>query len=84
MLGTVRGKKTIKAAKKHGFEGVDLHYMAINPMVNRAAKKNNLKTILYTINSHFVAKTINHFYPDIELTTDIPDKLLHLVKPIED
>jgi len=83
-VGFFNGFKSIKIAMRYGYQGIDVHYLAFNPFVHSSAKKNNLNVILYTPNSTFIVKLINYFYPDIEITTDSPDKLLKLVKPIED
>lgn len=81
-LEIFRGLKAISTAKKHGFNGIDIHFLALNPLVYRAAKKNNLKIVIYLIDNKSIAKFINKLYPDVAITTDRPDNLLNLVKNI--
>jgi glycerophosphoryl diester phosphodiesterase len=82
ILEIFRGFKAISIAKKYGFEGIDLHYLGLNPWVYKAVKKNNMRLIVYSVNSKRVANYIKRFYPDTEITTDCPDKLLNLVKKV--
>lgn len=83
VLEIFRGLKAISIAKKFGFRGIDIHGLGLNPIVYRSAKKNNLKIILFTINSTFIAKFYGKLYPDVEIATDNPDKLLGLVKRLK-
>lgn len=82
LIEIFRGLNTIKHAKKNGFIGIDIHYLGMNPIVYKAAKQNNLKVIVYTINSTKMANFYNKHYPDIYITSDSPDQLLHLIKNI--
>ncbi len=68
--------KSIKTARKNGFSGIDIHYLALNRFVYKTAKKNNMKIIVWTLNSTSRAKKLAKRYPDISITTDIPDKMI--------
>ncbi len=78
-----RGLSAIKTAKKNGFQGIDIHYLGMNKYVYRAAKREKLKIILYSINSERLARHYLKYYPDIELTTDSPQKLVQLINDIK-
>jgi glycerophosphoryl diester phosphodiesterase len=73
-----KGLKSVKTAKKNGLSGIDIHHLGMNRLVYRAAKKNNLKVIVWTVNSTSRAKKLAKRYPDISITTDIPDQMLKI------
>lgn len=83
-ISLLNGSGAIANAKKYGFDGIDIHYLAFSPFVYKRAKKNNLKVILFTPNLSFIVKLLAKFYPEIDITTDSPDKFVKLVKSIED
>jgi glycerophosphoryl diester phosphodiesterase len=84
ILGLLDGFNTITKAKKNDFDGVDLNYLTFNYLVYALAKRNKLKVILYTPNSVFIVKFMAKFFPDVDITTDRPDKFLHLGKSIDE
>lgn len=78
------GFKAVKVAKRNNYEGINIHFWGLNPLVYQLAKKNNLKISLFTLNSRIIFKLLNHFYPDVGVITNRPDRFIKLVKPIEE
>jgi glycerophosphoryl diester phosphodiesterase len=81
---SLNGFKAVSTARVFGFEGIDIHFLAHNPIVHLLAKYNRQKVIVYTPNSYIYVRFINLIYPSVEITTDNPDKFMHLVKQIND
>ena len=75
-------KKAFEIVNKYNFKGIDFHFLAFRPSIYKKAQENNIDIILYTLNSKNIANLINHYAPNIAITTDRPDKFLYLTKLI--
>jgi hypothetical protein len=82
ILVVFSGMRAISIAKANGFDGISIHYTALNPFVYMRARRNNLKVTIFTLNSKFLARIYARFYPNIHITTDNPDKLLNLISKL--
>ncbi|HSX44808.1 MAG TPA: glycerophosphodiester phosphodiesterase family protein [Candidatus Saccharimonadales bacterium] len=65
----------INAARKYKFAGIDIFYLMLNPLVYYLARRHKLEIIVYNVNQPWLAKLIKHFYPEVSITTDVPQKL---------
>jgi len=54
-------------------QGVDLHYMLINPLTYWLAQRWKMDIMLYTINNRFLGNVITMLYPKVVICTDRPD-----------
>lgn len=66
------------SATKYDFEGIDLFFLALNPVAYWLAKRRNLKIIVFTINKLWLARIFYKLYPDITLTTNTPQLMQSL------
>ncbi len=68
----------ILTAQAKGFDGIDIPFWMINPLVYYLARKRGLDILVFTINSLFLAIFIKWLYPEVGLTTNFPDRLQKL------
>lgn len=54
--------------------GMDLNAWLLNPLTYWLAKRRGYDIMVYTINSPFVARFIERFYPDVAIVTDYPNR----------
>jgi len=84
IIGFFNGFKLINFAVENNLDGIDMHFLGFNGFVYRSAKKKNLRVVLYTANSVFTVKILLFLFPAVDITTDRPEKLLKLIKRIEE
>ncbi|HUC95501.1 MAG TPA: glycerophosphodiester phosphodiesterase family protein [Candidatus Saccharimonadia bacterium] len=77
-ISIFRPYKTIDSAIKHKFEGVGIQILALNPFFYKKARKAGLTINTFISNSLFIARLYSFMYPEVEITTDRPDKLQKL------
>ena len=66
-------------ARIFGFEGIDLSYWILNPLVYwLATRRHKLDIVVYTINKPWIARVYKVLYPRISITTDVPHKMQFL------
>jgi len=65
-------------ARIFGFEGIDVSYWVLNPLVYLLAKRHKLDVVVYTINRPWIASLYQILYPGISITTDNPQKMQFL------
>lgn len=80
-LATFNLRSTLKNARKNGFNGIDVYFVFL-PFTYTVARKKGLKVIAFGINSRWLAGLISYFFPEVEITTNAPHKLLKLVKTL--
>ncbi|HMS49976.1 MAG TPA: glycerophosphodiester phosphodiesterase family protein [Candidatus Saccharibacteria bacterium] len=68
----------INAARIYGFDGIDVSFWTLNPLVYWLARRHHLKVVLYTVNYGWLAGLLRIFYPSASLTTDYPNRLQYL------
>lgn len=68
----------INAARVYGFNGIDVNYWTMNPLVYYLAKRHNLQVIVYTANRTWVASLLKKLYPKISITTNVPHHMQHM------
>lgn len=68
----------INAARIYGFDGIDINYWTLNPLVYWLARRHHLKIAVFTVNKPWVASFLRILYPGISLTTDYPNKMQFL------
>jgi glycerophosphoryl diester phosphodiesterase len=68
----------INAARIYGFDGIDVNYWTLNPLVFWLARRHGLSVAVFTVNKPWLASFVRFFYPGIYLTTDVPQKMQFL------
>ena len=64
----------LQEARAMKAQGVDLHYMLINPLTYLIARYYKLEIMLFTVNSHVIARFLMWLYPKVYICTNYPDK----------
>jgi glycerophosphoryl diester phosphodiesterase len=67
--------RDLKTIRQNNINGITVQFLALNPIFYIIAKKHHIKINVFIINNLNFAKIITRFYPDIEITTNRPDKL---------
>lgn len=67
-------------AKLLGFTGISLNFWVMSPLAYHYAKRNNLKFMIFTVNSPFLARFLHLLYPKAAIITNVPHKLAPLAK----
>ncbi len=70
----------IRAAHVLGFAGIDINFWLLNPLTYLMARYHKLDIIVYTVNKPWIARFLRILYPNISITTDVPDQLQFLRK----
>lgn len=70
----------LNAARLYNFDGIDINYWSLNPLVYYLAKRNKLKIIVFTVNKPWLARMLSVLYPQISITTNVPHKMQFLRK----
>lgn len=68
----------ITATRTYGFDGIDINYWLLNPLIYWICKRKNLDITVYTVNKTWIARFLRILYPDISITTDFPNKMRFL------
>ena len=68
----------INAARIYNFDGIDINFWTLNPLTYFLAKRHNLKLIVFTVDRPWIARLIKFLYPEVDITTNIPQKLQSL------
>lgn len=66
----------IHLAKRFKLNGVGLNYWLLNPLTYWLCKRAGLDIYVYTVDSPFLARFINKFYPNVGLCTNYPERFL--------
>lgn len=69
----------INAARIYGFNGIDVNFWTLNPLVYWLARRHKLEITVYTVNKLWQARLLLRLYPAINITTDHP----HLLQAIK-
>lgn len=72
--------ENIQFARKHHFNGVMMNYWIISPAAYWLARRAKLTVCVYTVNSRFIAWFLKILYPNVQICTDFPDKLIKYVR----
>jgi glycerophosphoryl diester phosphodiesterase len=67
----------LQEARSFKAQGIDLHYMLINPLTYWLAQYWKLDIMLYTVNNPFMVSMLRFFYPKVFICTNYPDKFIH-------
>lgn len=65
-------------ALKNRIGGISINKFFVNPWIYKQTQKYGLNIMIYTINSHWLAKIYRKIYPNALICTDRPDKLQNL------
>lgn len=68
----------IQSANTLGLNGIDINFWLLNPLTYILARRRKLDIIVYTVNSPFLAQFLRMLYPNISITTDVPNRLQFL------
>lgn len=68
----------IRTARLLGFTGVDLNFWILNPLTYVLARHYKLKIIVYTVDKPWIARFLRILYPNISITTNVPDQMQFL------
>lgn len=68
----------INAARIYGFDGIDVNYWTLNPLVFWLARRHGLSVAVFTVNKPWLASFVRFLYPSVYLTTDVPQKMQFL------
>ncbi len=74
----------LQKAKAYQAQGIDLHYMLINPLTYNLAKHWGLHIMLYAPNSRFIVMLITKLYPAVSICTNYPNRFLNADKALVD
>lgn len=70
----------IRTARVLGFNGIDINFWLLNPLTYILARYHKLDIIVYTVNKTWIIRFIRVLYPDISITTDVPNQFQFLRK----
>ena len=70
----------LNSARLFGFEGIDVNFWVMNPLVYWLCKRHALETTVYTLDWPWVAQIFHWLYPSLAITTNFPNKLQFLRK----
>ena len=62
----------VNAARIYGFDGIDVNFWTLNPLVYWLAQRHGLEVTVYTVNKLWQARLLLKLYPKINITTDHP------------
>jgi glycerophosphoryl diester phosphodiesterase len=68
--------ENIQFARKNGFNGVMMNFWILSPIAYLLARRAKLTVCVYTVNNLFFAKFLHFFYPQVQICTDYPNKLM--------
>lgn len=68
---------TLHKAKTMGMQGIDLHYMLMNPLTYLLARVWKLDIMLYTVNNPTIARFLLFLYPKVSICTNYPNLFIH-------
>lgn len=68
----------IRDASMYGFTGININFWILNPLTYLLARYHKLEVIVYTINKPWMARFVRIFYPNISITTDVPNQMQFL------
>lgn len=68
----------LQKAKAMKAQGIDLHYMLMNPLTYWLAQLWELELMLYTPNQPGVVRLLRFLYPRAYVCTDFPNRFVHL------
>lgn len=66
----------LRRAKAMNAQGIDLHFMLMNPLVYMLAKRWNLHIMLFTLDARLFGRLLLSLYPRISLCTNRPDRFI--------
>ncbi|HEY5805884.1 MAG TPA: glycerophosphodiester phosphodiesterase [Candidatus Saccharimonadales bacterium] len=66
----------IRLARNMGAKGICLNMWLMNPIAYRLAKRYHLEIHVYTINSRWIMRFFQVFYPDAIIITNHPERML--------
>jgi glycerophosphoryl diester phosphodiesterase len=66
---------TLRTAQALGFDGIDVRYGILNPVIYWLARRRKLDVVVFTVNRPWVARFLQLLYPAIGITTDVPHKM---------
>lgn len=75
-----RPLKTIHFAARHNLAGVTLNKMSFTPLAYWAARHNDLRIRLFTVNSKFYMRLIKLLSLRLDIITDYPDRAKEIFK----
>lgn len=67
--------EAITAARRYGFDGINLNFWLLNPLTYHLARRHKLDILVYTVNSALLARFIHFFYPRVGITTNVPHQM---------
>jgi glycerophosphoryl diester phosphodiesterase len=68
----------INAARVYKFNGIDINFWSLNPLTYFLAKRHNLRIIVFTVDKPWIARMLKFLYPEVDITTNVPQKMQHL------
>jgi glycerophosphoryl diester phosphodiesterase len=68
----------ITKALKNRIGGISINKFYVNPWIYKQSQKYGLNIMIYTVNSHWLAKIYRKIYPNALICTDRPDRLQQL------
>lgn len=66
----------VATAHNMGAKGININAKQMNPLTYWLAKRYNLKVMVYTVDSPFIAGFLKRFYPGIMICTNRPDRFV--------
>lgn len=79
-LENTKPLEVIRVARVFGFAGIDINFWLLNPLTYLLARYHKLDILVYTINKPWMARFVGVLYPNINITTDVPNQLQFLRK----
>jgi len=61
-----------------GFDGIDVNFWGLNPLVYWLAHRHGFAVVTYTINQTWLARIFRALYPSLSITTNVPQKMQFL------
>lgn len=66
----------LRRAKAMRAQGIDLHFIPMNPIVYMLAKRWNLHIMLFTVDGWLLGRLLLFLYPRVSLCTNRPDRFI--------
>jgi glycerophosphoryl diester phosphodiesterase len=77
-IGRLNSFDALNNARIFGFDGIDVNFWGLNPLVYWLSRRRKLSVVVYTMNLPWLAQIFQLLYPNLAITTNVPQKMQFL------
>ncbi len=78
LIGRTSANRCLHLAKVLNFDGIDVHYWLLSLHIYWQARKAGKDIAVFGVNHAWIARFLKRFFPEIWVTTNVPQKMQHL------